>query len=222
MNNFDNFSNEKTNPFQANSTSFEFDIDEKFYFGTDETETRLNDYDSNLLSEDAYKKLDDEVFKLEYKINRLEKKLNLITSQLKGTNALGDEKKFQHLMLKKQQYEYELQRLYQMYREQSLPTNMAERIIQFVLAIPIKSTEILKRLILNIKQSSIIKNLSKFYNKTNFQDTLLMLESINKNVDELVSMRAPYGEPTEKYDQLLGYLNKANHIQSQISQITKK
>ena len=43
MNNFDNFSNEKTNPFQANSSSFEFDIDEKFYFGTDETETRLND-----------------------------------------------------------------------------------------------------------------------------------------------------------------------------------
>lgn len=222
MNNFSNFSNEKTNPFQASSSGGEFDIDEKFYFNTDESETRLNDYDSNLLSEDAYKKLDDEVFKLEYKINRLEKKLNLITAQLKGSDVLGDTKKFQHLSLKKQQYEYELQKLYSAYKAQSLPTNMAEQIISFVLAIPQKVLNIIHKISYLIKRSAFVNFVSRFYTKSNFKDTLLMLESINKNVDELVSMRAPYGESAEKYDQLLDYLNKANHIQSQISQITKK
>jgi len=48
---------------------------------------------------------------------------------------------------------------------------------------------------------------------------LIKLENINKNVDSLVSMQTPYGETSEKYDQLLQYLNTANSIQYQISQM---
>ena len=36
---------------------------------------RLNDYDYNILREDAYKDVSDELFKLEYKISRLEEEL---------------------------------------------------------------------------------------------------------------------------------------------------
>lgn len=38
---------------------------------------RLNDYDYNILREDAYKDVSDELFKLEYKISRLEEELTL-------------------------------------------------------------------------------------------------------------------------------------------------
>ena len=43
---------------------------------------RLNDYDYNLLQEDAYKDINDELFKLEYKISKIEDELKVLETQI--------------------------------------------------------------------------------------------------------------------------------------------
>ena len=48
-------------------------------------------------------------------------------------------------------------------------------------------------------------------------DSLDSLASINKNVDELMKIRAPYRETVHNYEILTEYLYKANKIHSQIS-----
>lgn len=222
MDDFTNFSKEQINPFQGSAHDLEVDFESADVLVDDFVDSglRLNDYDSNLLSEGAYKNLDNEIFKLEYKIGRLEKKIRALDSQFESYNALGDTEKVQFLLLKKSQCQVELEKLYTLYRSQSLPGDLSERIINLVLFLPRKLVLLSK--FFAQKFSYRIFSKMKGNSKANFQDALLMLENINKNVDELVSFRAPYGESAERYDQLLKYLTKANQIQSQISKITKK
>lgn len=221
MDNFSNFSQEKTNPFQGVSESLDISFeadDSDLLLGIKDSEFRLNDYDSNLLSEGAYKKLDNELFKLEYKIGRLEKRVKALSSQLEVANTVDDSDKIQFLRLKKSQCESELNKLYELYRSQSLPSNLSEHVISGVLFIPEKLVELSKFLVKKLNLSKLLGFTPK-QAKSNFYDALLALENINKNVDELVSLRAPYGESVERYEQLLNYLNKANKIQAQISKL---
>ena len=53
------------------------------------------------------------------------------------------------------------------------------------------------------------------------KDSLSKLETLNKNVDELMSMNIPYGENFNKYEQLSKYIIKANSIQASISKQIK-
>ena len=224
MDNFSNFSQQKTNPFESAGESYEFNFeseDSDFMPEMKDSEYRLNDYDSNLLSEGAYKNLDNEILKLEYKIGRMEKKIKALDSQLEMTNALGDIKKSEFLLSKKAQCESELETLYRLYRSQSLPSDLSERIINLFLFVPRKMVELIG-IIRRKMNSSIVSRVVKGKSKSNFQNALIALENINKNVDELVSLRTPYGESAERYEQLQEYLNKANRIQSQISKFTSR
>ena len=54
-----------------------------------ETARRLNDYDFNLLKEDAYKDVSDDIFKLEYKISRMEEDLKSTDAQLVSAQEIG-------------------------------------------------------------------------------------------------------------------------------------
>ena len=47
--------------------------------------------------------------------------------------------------------------------------------------------------------------------------SLSVLKNINKSVDDLVTMAAPYGGGADKYAQLSKYIVKANSIQSEIA-----
>ena len=70
--------NNKTNIFQSGSNENNFFVQQESFQANDmptEPVRRLNDYDYNILREDAYKDVSDELFKLEYKISRLEKNL---------------------------------------------------------------------------------------------------------------------------------------------------
>ena len=75
-----------------------------------------------------------------------------------------------------------------------------------------------KFFVLNDKTAEFISNkiLSKISKRFNSGQDLKLavnkLETINRNVNELVSLQAPYGEAEEKYDQLTKYLTKANTI----------
>ena len=53
------------------------------------------------------------------------------------------------------------------------------------------------------------------------KQSLNKLESINKNVDELMTMQTPYGEAADKYAQLSKYIARANNIQAKISRSLK-
>ena len=61
----------------------------------------------------------------------------------------------------------------------------------------------------------------KFASAVELKKSLSRLESINKNVDELISMNIPYGENIDKYEQLSKYIIRANSIQNNISKMIK-
>ena len=51
---------------------------------------RLNDYDFNLLKEDAYKDVSDDLFKLEYKISRTENDIKNFELQIQAAKDIHD------------------------------------------------------------------------------------------------------------------------------------
>ena len=69
-------------------------------------------------------------------------------------------------------------------------------------------TELSNRVGITMANISILKN---------GKAKAIKLETLNKNVDELVTMQMPYGEADERYDRLTNYLNRANVIHFQIS-----
>lgn len=221
-NNFENQSN-KSNPFNsAGGESPEFMFEEDIPVFVQTTEHRLNDYDNNLFSEGAYKKVDDKMFQLEYRINRIETKLKSVDSQILSAQAMNDFSQLGLLEIKKNQFERELASLKEQYNEQSLPAKLSGEIISLVTEAPAKSANMLKKALDYVNQNLFGKMSSKFGEKLHIREALIKLENINKNVDSLVSMQTPYGESPEKYDQLLQYLNTANSIQYQISQMVNK
>ena len=48
-------------------------------------------------------------------------------------------------------------------------------------------------------------------------ESLETLLSINENIDELMTIKAPYGENKANYEKLTNYLYRANRIHSQIN-----
>ncbi len=185
-------------------------------------EHRLNDLDSNLFSESAYKGVDNEIFQLEYKINRTENKLKRIQANIASAAAINDIQQLKILHQKKIQYEAELKKLYYKYNNQGLSSKISGELINIVTKNPTRSAEYIRKAFEFLNKNIFSKFLEKFDSAIPIKEALVKLETINQNVDELVSRQTPYGESPEKYTRLLQYLNKANNIQSQISQIVKK
>ena len=220
-NNFDGTQN-NSNPFGADDAELDFSFDDTL--GADAPiiaagEHRLNDLDSNLFSESAYKGVDDEMFQLEYRINRAENKLKRLQSSIISASAINDYQQLKILNAKKLQYEQELKKQYENYNSKSLPSRLSGEILNFVTQSPKKSEGLFQKTINFIEQKFFPKISDKFGIALNIKEALIKLENINKNVDDLVSMQTPYGEHSEKYVRLLQYLNKANTIQYEISQM---
>ena len=172
----------------------------------------INDYDSNILKEDAYKDVNDEVFKLEYKISKIENELKDINKHIQMAEEIHDYYESDNLNTRKMQLLKELKILTDLYNEASLSakisggltsrlrdkfSNTGDSIVKFGRFLLSK---------LPGKISSVIE----------IKHSLAKLENINKSVDELMKSRYPYGEATEKYNQLSKYIARANSIQSEI------
>ena len=82
--------------------------------------------------------------------------------------------------------------------------------------------DIIKSIILKIFGNFAKKIPGKLSYFSEIRDSINHLENINKSVDELVSMKIPYGESQEKYTQLSKYIVQANNIQTKISKLTKQ
>lgn len=177
----------------------------------------LNDYDSNILQEDAYKEVSDEVLKLEYKISKIEEELKGIDGKIQSAADIQDYLTADSLLKRKVQLEDDLKDLTKIYREASLSAKISggfsSGIKNKIETIKSKSNNIFDNLLSKIpgKLSAVLE----------IRNSLNKLENINKSVDELMSRKYPYGEASERYKQLSSYIARANSIHAEISKFIK-
>ncbi len=178
---------------------------------------RLNDYDSNLLKEDAYKDVSDDLFKLEYKISKLEEEIKSLDLQIQAALDIQDydlsgELSGRQLILKE-----DYMALLAMYKEKSLSAKLSNIFGDSIKA----QIDYLKNNLSKMSGKLIQKLPKKISSVLELKKSLIKLENINKSVDDLMSMNIPYGENVDKYNQLSKYIIKANSIQNNLSKLIK-
>ena len=182
-----------------------------------ETSRHLNDYDSNILKEDAYRDVNDELFKLEYKISRIEEEIRDLDKQIQSANSIQDYFLADSLYNRKKQLEDDLKTLTDYYKEASLSAKISGGF-----ASKIKDGfASFKQKYIGYYESFVSKLPGKFSYFLTIKSSLGMLESINKSVDDLMNCQYPYGEANDRYEQLSKYIAKANSIQSNIYKFMK-
>ena len=177
----------------------------------------LNDYDSNILQEDAYKEVNDEIFKLEYKISKIEDELKNIDKQIQSARDIHDYFLADSLITRKSQLETELNDLTYVYKGASLSAKITGGFTSQLKKI-FKSGQ---KLLSDFNEVIISKFPNKISSVMAIRNSLSKLENINKSVDDLMKYQHPYGEAGEKYEQLSRYIAKANSIQSEIYKFMK-
>lgn len=183
---------------------------------------RLNALDSKILEDNAYNDIKDEAFKVEYKIDKLENELRMIDKQIFAAQSLGDHQKIDILNIKKHSIQNQLKHLNSSYQGADVSRKLSSNLTS--LMTPKKSgiRGSIDKFKEKFKEKVLTKISRRFNSGQGLKSALTKLESINKNVNELVSHQAPYGESEEKYDQLTKYLSKANTIQYQVSRELSK
>ena len=214
----DIFENNDHNIKAADENNFFIQQDKNFSINNvQEPVRRLNDYDFNLLKEDAYKDVTDEVFKLEYRISRLETEYQDIDNQIQAARDISDYDTVEYLVNRKKQIYQDLVLLARIYNEKTLSSKISGGIFN-VLSPKVK--ERLKRVgnVFKSIKDSVISNLPGHLSSVQeLKQSLNKLENINKSVDELMTLQTPYGEAADKYEQLSKYITRANAIQAKIA-----
>lgn len=184
---------------------------------------RLNDYDYNLLKEDAYKEVNDDLFRLEYRISKIEKYIKNNNIQLESAKEIGDYKLIEELSTKRKFLEDDYKRLLALYNDKSFSAKISDKILN-LFGIKIKNNiKNIKISLTNYSDKIISKMSRQFSTFLKLRKTLNKLENLNQSVSDLITLNIPYGEHYNKYDQLSKYIIKANSIHANISQqINKK
>ena len=177
----------------------------------------LNDYDSNILKEGAYRDVSDEIFKLEYKISRIEDELSELDKQIQTAGEIHDYYLSDTLKSRKVQLQEDLNILTDIYKEASLSAKISGGLTSKIRDKLISTGDIIGGYFQRI-MSKLPWKLSSVFE---IRNSLSKLENINKSVDELMKSRYPYGEAVEKYEQLSRYIARANSIQSEIYKFMK-
>ena len=175
----------------------------------------LNDYDSNILKDGAYKDISDDVFKLEYKISKYEEEIKNIESQINAAQEINDINKISELKNKLSVLNEDYKETLSIYKESVLSAKITGTLSGIVSKKLVKNNIITR--LKNFCSSLADKMPEKFMSVFKIKKSLLTLENINKSVDELVTMTIPYGENADKYQKLSKYIIKANALQSEIS-----
>lgn len=220
----DTFTSTNKNPVNHNNL---LEDDDNFFLQSDsiairgivqqESSRHLNDYDSNILKDDAYRDVKDELFKLEYKISRIEDELKNIEHQIQSANAIHDILSIENLQTRKAQLIEDLKTLTDMYKDAGLSAKISGGF-----ASKFKDTLLsIKKSYINFYETFVSKLPGKFSSFAIIRSSLGTLENINKSVDDLMNCQYPYGESAGKYEQLSRYIAKANSIQSEIYKFMK-
>lgn len=177
---------------------------------------RINDFDSNILENNAYQTIADDMFKIEHKIGILEEVLSKLDNEIEALNSLGEVIQISELIERKKKVELELAEMNKKYSELGLSAKISGQIAS-VASFTSKNKNSLEKFKKLISKNVLAKISKKFNYSQNMKDALDKLSNINLSVDELINMQVPYGETSKRYEKLTAYLNKANVIHSQIS-----
>ena len=188
--------------------------------------SRLNDFDSDILENNAYQGISDETFKLEHKIGLLENTLTKLQNEIEALESLGYDIQISDLKERKRKVEQELIALNKKYAELGIGARLSGHIASAANFSSKKKTSSFS-VIKNFIAKKIFAKISKTFDRNQLmKEALGNLSNINTSVDELINLKVPYGETINRYEKLTAYLNKANVIHSQISRnmnsITKK
>ncbi len=173
----------------------------------------INDYDSNILEEEAYREVKDTIFQLEYKLAKTEEKIKEINAKLESAKEIRDEAQISELTAQQYKTMQEYRDLTYAYQDVSLSAKITGKIAKNAQE---KSSNISKFLV-KINNIVMSKLPAKFANFITIKKSLSALENINNSVNELMKNKHTYGESAEKYDQLTKYIARANAIQAEIS-----
>ena len=161
---------------------------------------RLNDYDLNILNDNSFKDLDDKTLKLECLIAEKEEALDALNTKIKGAELLGKLLDVMELKIQAKQLENELVDL----KEQYSKRNVVEKITD---AVYIKKPKIklspIDRLARFVSRKIYPKLSKKVKSIMDLGESLETLLSINENIDELMTIKAPYGENKANYENSL-------------------
>ena len=206
--NFRDFLSENDNPFVN--------------FSKKENLRHLNDYDSNIMKDGAYKDISDDIFRLEYKISRAEKEISGIEAQISAATEINDSHAINKLQQKLSLTKAEYQELLLIYNDKNLSTKITGSFLNIIKSTTGKNIIELKSGFTDICNKIASKLPERLTSVFKIKKSLNILENINKSVDELVTMTVPYGENTDRYQQLSKYIIKANSIQAEISNYLNK
>lgn len=187
--------------------------------------SRINDFDSNILENNAYQLMSDDLFKLEHKISILEEALSKVNNEIETLENFGYGIQVNNLKDRRQKMTQELADLTKKYSDLGLSAKLSGQITSAV-HFTSKKTNVFTK----IKRYFSVKILARLSKKFQYNqamtEALNNLSNINTSVDELINMHVPFGENITRYEKLTAYLNKANVIHSQIyknvNAITKK
>lgn len=182
-----------------------------------ETTKHINDYDSNILEEEAYRDIKDSIFQLEYKLSKTEERLKEISSKLESAKEIKDETQISELTAQQYKLMQEYKDLTYAYQDVSLSAKISGKIAKKTKL----DTEEANNILVKINNAIMSKLPAKFVNLINIKKSLSALENINKSVNELMKNKYTYGEASEKYSQLTKYIARANAIQAEISKCIK-
>lgn len=191
-------------------------------FASFESTKRLNDYDFNLLSEDAYKDINDDLFKLEYKIKRTEDEIKTLEIQIQTANDIEDYNLINELSVRKSILEADLRLLLTDYNNKSFSAKLTDQVFKVFGKKFRISLEKFRRYFMNILNLIIPRLPQELSSVFELKKALLKLENLNKSVNDLVSVNSSYLENGNKYEQLSKYIIKANSIQSDFNKLIKK
>ena len=212
--------------FTSSKNTFKTSTDENNFFLQPEdvaaknittTQRHLNDYDFNLLKEDAYKDISDDAFKLEYQIAKTEEEIIDLDKQIQAAKDIRDFELAESLFEKRKGLSENIKTLNAMYNQASLSAKISGGITAKFK----QNIDNIKRNLLNSCELLLSKIPGKLSTVMEIKSSLDKLENINKSVDELMSMKIPYGESNYRYDILSKYISKANSIQSEISKVIR-
>lgn len=189
---------------------------------TNSNSARINDYDSSILENNAYQGLSDEMLKIEHKIGLLESSLSKINIEIDALKEYEDFTQVNQLEIRKQAIEQELAELNKKYSDLGIGAKISGQIASVVNFTSNKKSSSMSKVKDFLSKKVLAKVSKKFGYSQDMKSALEKLSSINSNVDELITMQAPYGETVNRYEKLTAYLNKANVIHSQISKEMKE
>lgn len=182
-----------------------------------QSSVRINDFDSNILEENAYQEIADDVFKIEHKIEMLENILLKINNEVTALKSLGAQIQITDLIDRKKKIESTLSELNDKYLKLGLGAKFSGQIANAVGQKNNNKLSYLSKFRKFLSKNVISKISKKFDYKETMKDALENLSNINSSVDELINMKTPYGETVARYEKLTAYLNKANVIHSRIA-----